>query len=797
MSLSLFFGVLTLTPAVMALAILGLGLAQRARAPWARGLAALGALVPAACLIILVPDLTSGVPFHVALWPGSGIQQSWFAPVLRADNFAIYGAAGVAFLVTPLLLWIGWQSTQRATAGEPAAELAPADAATEPTAPADAHDGGEPGDAEASAPEAAATPVRSVPPDLLRQEQWASLALPLGIEAAALLICFADNILWFGVCWIALAACAWGLGELGSTGNMLDRRGLGVMLAGPVLWIGAMLLVAAPAHAPRFYDLMGHGGTPVLKIFLLALTLALAGGAYPFLAWVRRRAAFTTPAGLGAVVLAVLPAALFAGARTYSALQDRSNLWPAFGSVTPPITAGIAFVILGALTVGVCGLLALGRSDGRSLIALLGSAQVGWGLVALGSGEPAAIIGLCVLLATAVLGLGAMLASLVAGGMVTTDVEPVGAGPHPFGAPLSRANLFAWSTGALALVGAPLFSGFVSREMITAAALGGTKLIIPLLGLAWAGDALLALALLRATAPALRGKPAVADVAIEDDEPEDEVAPAEADAELEATGAQSAELTATLAATADEDEADDDETDEATGRGDEDEADDEEAEVASAPRSPWVFSQLNVGEALGIIFGVLALAIGIVPQWLLAWGAIPAAGDLTQSGTAQASITLETLGYRVAGTEWAPTGAWIALALLAAVFVGLRYGMRRVAAPGALAGETFPTVEEEEHEEESGLAAPADLWKILEPAFHSGWALPGVNWLLAGVEDEGEDGVGDEAESETLADHEAPEQEPAALPAGEAPATTGTAPVTPRAKPAADSSRRGSAGDEQ
>src|SRR5215472_8588808 len=97
----------------MALGILGLGLAQRARAPWALGLTAVGAVVSAACLVLLAPDLSAGVPFHVALWPGVGAQ-NWFAPVLRADNFGLYGALGVAFLVTPALLWIGWHSTESA-----------------------------------------------------------------------------------------------------------------------------------------------------------------------------------------------------------------------------------------------------------------------------------------------------------------------------------------------------------------------------------------------------------------------------------------------------------------------------------------------------------------------------------------------------------------------------------------------------------------------------------------------------------------------------------------------------------
>nr|MBF6592040.1 hypothetical protein [Ktedonobacterales bacterium] len=342
MSFSLFFGVLTLTPAVMALVILGLGLSQRARAPLALGLAALGAVVPAISLLLLAPDLSLGVPFHVALWPGAGIQHAWFAPVLRADNFGLFAAFGLVYLITPLLLWIAWRTSRVA----PDAALAP-DAAVEPV----------------SAPDAGAVaPVarRTAPADLLRTEQWVGLTLGLGLEAAGLMLLFAENILWLGFAWLVLVGLVWGLGEIGTEASMLDRRGLACMVAGPVLWIGAMLLVAVPADAPRFFDLMGLGGAAPLKVFLLAITLTLAGGAYPFLVWVRRRAAFTTPAGLGAVVLVALPAAIFVGARTYSALQDSGGLWPQLGSVTPPITAGILFSLLGALTIAVCGLLALG-----------------------------------------------------------------------------------------------------------------------------------------------------------------------------------------------------------------------------------------------------------------------------------------------------------------------------------------------------------------------------------------------------------------------------------------------------
>jgi formate hydrogenlyase subunit 3/multisubunit Na+/H+ antiporter MnhD subunit len=152
------------------------------------------------------------------------------------------------------------------------------------------------------------------------------------------------------------------------------------------------------------------------------------------------------------------------------------------------------------LTICISGLLALGRRDSRTLIAYLAVTQVGWGLLALGAGDPTSMIGLIVLLTTGVTGLGAMLSALFAGGTLTSDIEPEAAGPRPFGVPVQPVSLFAWIAGALTLLGAPLFGGFVALQMISASIIHTRGLVVPLLGAAWAGEALLGLAVLRATA---------------------------------------------------------------------------------------------------------------------------------------------------------------------------------------------------------------------------------------------------------------------------------------------------------
>jgi NADH:ubiquinone oxidoreductase subunit 5 (subunit L)/multisubunit Na+/H+ antiporter MnhA subunit len=108
-----------------------------------------------------------------------------------------------------------------------------------------------------------------------------------------------------------------------------------------------------------------------------------------------------------------------------------------------------------------------------------------------------------VLLATSTLGLGAMLAALAAGGVITSDLEPSADGPRAVGEPARPLALVAWCIGAATLIGAPLLPGFIPRQLMSVGILRIQGLGIPLLGLCWVGDALLALALLRAIAPAL------------------------------------------------------------------------------------------------------------------------------------------------------------------------------------------------------------------------------------------------------------------------------------------------------
>lgn len=678
-TIPIFLGILTLTPAVAGLIILAFGLARRATPALALSIAVLGALVPAVCALILASYLSAGEPVYATLFGGSIAPDAWFSAAYRIDAFGLYGAFGIAFLVTPLLLWLGWRG------------------------------------AAASSDEHAAS-----------HTQWGGIALALGIETAALTVCFADNLVWLSLAWVVLVALIWGLGELGSDLETLDRTGLALTLAGPVAWAAILLLPAIGKPTPqviypRLTDMMGRGGMPWPQVVALALALAFAAGAYPFTVWVRRRAALIAPAGLAALILALVPVAIFVGARTYSAIEDANSLWPhqqqAAGSVAPPVTAGIAFVVFGALTIGVSGLLALGRNDARALLAYLAVAQGGWGLMALGIGEPESVLGVPLLLATTVLGGGAAIAALFAGGTLTSDVEPEGAGPRAVGMPLRPLHLAAWSIGVITLVGAPLFGGFAPRQLVSAGALHAHGLPVPLMGIAWAGDILLALALLRATAPAFAsafGMPAqVVEASASFPEVDEGSAP-------DPTRTHGALVTAAL--------------DDAQSSID-DSSPEDVSHPAASPLVGWL------PELPAAIFGILALIVGIIPQALLSLGATRAAVALLQPSLLAETLKVSLLGYSVGTASWFPSIAWLVLIPVGALLAFLLPTGTREVRPIVLSGQRMDSVETATAFE---VSSPVEVWSDLVPAFRSEMTLPGSKWLLHGTEDD--DTVDGEAE---------------------------------------------------
>jgi formate hydrogenlyase subunit 3/multisubunit Na+/H+ antiporter MnhD subunit len=583
--------------------------------------AALAALVPIIGLILLASDSAFPTPLRFAF---AGDSAAPFAPLFRADGLSFYGAWGIAALIAPLLLWIVWMDAGRST--DSTGRL------------------------------------------------LAELALAIGLEAVALQLVFSDNLLWLGLMWLALAALVWLLGEQGAEGGDFDYLGLACTLIGPAVAMLILLLIAVTTKEHTFYTLTGHSAASPLQIILLAVALTAAGGGYPFVAWVRRRAAFATPSGFAALVLLALPVVIFVGARAWGALQATTGLWPEIGAVTPPITGGIALAVLGALTIAISGLLALGRRDGRTLVALLASAQVGWGLLALGSSQAAAGIGTVVLLATSVVGLGAMLAALIAGGILTADDEPEGAGPAPFGLATRPLNLFAWCVGAATAIGVPFFGGFVARHLITSGALSGTKLGIPLLGLAWLGDALFAVALVRATVLAFKADP--------DDAAADDVEGAEAE------GTATKRPSSTI------------------------------AELLELP---------------GVALALIAVALGIFPQTFLNMGALFATDQITQEGAADGVLRIVRFGYTTANSQWLPGIFWLAALVLGVVVLLLRLGVHRTAVTLETSGDA-----ELAGMDEDALDEPAVVWIDLASAFTSHWTQVAGKQLIGGIDEDDE-----------------------------------------------------------
>ncbi len=588
MSLTLLFGALTLAPAIAAILVLALGLARRPLLLAVVALATIGVLVPIAALLELTPDVSFTIPLRVSLL-GAPVDAA-FAPLLRADALGLYAAFGVSVLVIPLLIWIALRAS-------PTAVLVTSSSDEETGEPESQEPGG-------------------LLQRMLSGGQWASIALILGLESALLFLCFTDNIAWMALCWVVAVLLVWALGEVGSEPDTLDYPGLGFLVLGPALWLVAMVFVASAGGAPALLDLTGGGAVTFLAAVLIALGLAAAGGGYPFFVWLRRRAAFASPAGVAATVIGAIPAAIFVGGRTYGALSSKDGLWPIIGVANPPITAGIAFVLLGALSVAISGLLALGRRDARTLVALVAAAQTGWGLLAIGIEQPASTGALVLLLATTVLGMGALLGSAIVGGTVSVGEEPEGAGPRPFDQPLRMPALVVWGIGAVTLLGVPLFAGFSARELISAGALEGTKLAIPLVGLAWIGEALLAIALLRATAPAFT-------YTLADDEDEFAGGDEAAEKAAVAEGAVAAE-SEPVEGSADG-EGDSESESDLEGETDEESAEEVERPVGA---SRWRESLPLLPAAL---FAALALILGIAPQALFGLGANLAAGDLREA----------------------------------------------------------------------------------------------------------------------------------------------------------------------
>jgi formate hydrogenlyase subunit 3/multisubunit Na+/H+ antiporter MnhD subunit len=732
-SLTIFYGLLTLAPLALGVALAALGLARRATPAVGVALAALGVIAPLAGLAWMAAEVSAGYPLEIALWGGA---TSWLAIYARADALSVFTGLGIAGLVTPLLLWVAWRAAPPDTDDTDAETLAiTAAGEDDPDALEGAGDNEDEDEVSAREDEREdeAEPTAAVDETAGRSVQggrrmgrwqWTGVALTLGLESFLLSLVFAENIAWLAVAWLLVIGASWALGELGSDPQALDWKGLALMAVGPVVWLVTTLLIAGPAGDRRLLDLMGETRFPMGHLFVMTLAIAVAAGAWPALGWMRKRAHITAPAGMGAAALVVMPAALFVGARTFGVAQTLSSAWPAFSLAQPPITIGVLPAVLGAVTVLFAGLLAMVRRDGRGLLASCALAVAGWGLLGLGVGAPLAALGVTLLLVTSTLGLGAMLASLVATGAVTADLEPDSAGPRVFGEPARPLALFAWIVGAATIAGLPLFAGFTPLQIISAAALPGPRIVIPLVGLAWGGAALLLIGLLRATVPAFAADPAEFPAMYE-----------------RGVGAADTDL-ADTADTAD------DASDAETGDGVE-----KLAPPLSAP-------DLRGDDLPGVALGTLALIVGLAPSALLLIGSVPAAESFLQADALAGQTQALASGYLAGPGQWLATPSAIMVALVAVALAVIRWRLPRMArpAPVYLGGQTREEGLDGAVAELAGMPEPGDAWDDLRAVGRASWLTPGAGWL--GVDASDEEAAEAPAEESEAEEGEAGEEVP-------------------------------------
>ena len=216
------------------------------------------------------------------------------------------------------------------------------------------------------------------------------------------------------------------------------------------LYIGAFVLIGAAGSSDIAVTLDTRG--PVAMIAGLLLLVAAMGKSAqaPLHDWLQRAMAGPTP------VSALLHSATLVAAGAILLIRTAPML--------PPETL-LAVGLVGGVTTVLTGLIALGESDLKRLLAASTSSQYGLMLLAVGAGAP--IAALLHLIAHA-----AIKSSLFTGAGVFQHSRDSTAMDALRGAGRDRPWVFAgFALAALALAGIPPLSGFFSKDTIIAAAL--------------------------------------------------------------------------------------------------------------------------------------------------------------------------------------------------------------------------------------------------------------------------------------------------------------------------------------
>lgn len=291
---------------------------------------------------------------------------------------------------------------------------------------------------------------------------------------------------------LALTLCV----GAGWTGALLARDFTGLFLAGEAAWLAATGLVALGAEKDRgglnaalrmlvaggmsaALMLLGIGlivrsigsvdlaALPIAQIAasgpasagagLILLALALKASLAPFHLW--SGAAQGRASALGAIVIGAVGAA--------GALAVMTRM-AAFAIPAPAIGGGVSAALagMGAASVVIGSLQAIGAGNLRRLVAYAGAAQAGIVLLGVALGSPAGFAAALIQLGALAAAAMAVLAGLAAAGGGAALGALDGLGRR---APLSS---LAITAGALSLMGAPLTIGFLGRWRVIEAALG-------------------------------------------------------------------------------------------------------------------------------------------------------------------------------------------------------------------------------------------------------------------------------------------------------------------------------------
>mgnify|MGYP002082370628 CR=1 FL=1 len=302
-------------------------------------------------------------------------------------------------------------------------------------------------------------------------KDWSARVAPLGLAlglcvgagwiGALLALDFVGVFLAAEGAWLATAGllALSGERERGALNGALRMLGAGA--AASALFLLGVGLIGAGAGTLQLAMLpavqIANPAVTATGIGLVLIALALKTGVAPLHSWVG--AAFGRGSSFAVLVLGAIGAA--------GALATLVRV-AAFAIPAPAIATGVAaaLAVLGAVSVVVGSLQAIGASNLRRLAAYAGAAQAGGVLisVALGStaGFAAALVQLFAMVAAAIVLLGG--SAVLGGEQLTSSFDGLGRR-----APFTSA---AMTLGGLSLMGAPLTIGFLGRWRLIEAGVG-------------------------------------------------------------------------------------------------------------------------------------------------------------------------------------------------------------------------------------------------------------------------------------------------------------------------------------